>query len=144
MKAFALNIAKQIKPDDSIECIAEIIEQQIESVCGIGFSEPSAAPAPLDWLTDKIEKGKGALVLFWGYYADYDWVVFCQLFGTMMDLPKGWPMYCRDLKQWSDTIGAPKFEGPKGEHNALEDAKWNAKLYEHLRAIADAESKRNV
>lgn len=32
LKAFALNIAKQIKPDDSIECIAEIIEQQIESV----------------------------------------------------------------------------------------------------------------
>lgn len=43
LKAFALNIAKQIKPDDSIECIAEIIEQQIESVCGIGFSEPPAA-----------------------------------------------------------------------------------------------------
>jgi hypothetical protein len=26
---------------------------------------------------------------FWGYYADYDWVVFCQIFGTMVDLPKG-------------------------------------------------------
>ena len=25
---------------------------------------------------------------FWGYYCDYDWVVFCQMFGTMMDLPK--------------------------------------------------------
>ena len=27
---------------------------------------------------------------FWGYYADYDHVLFCQLFGTMMDLPEGW------------------------------------------------------
>lgn len=27
---------------------------------------------------------------FWAYYADYDWVVFCQIFGTMMDLPKGY------------------------------------------------------
>lgn len=26
---------------------------------------------------------------FYGYYADYDWVVFCQIFGTMMDLPRG-------------------------------------------------------
>lgn len=32
---------------------------------------------------------------FWAYYADYDWVAFCQLFGTMMDLPQGYPMYCR-------------------------------------------------
>ena len=23
----------------------------------------------------------------WAYYADYDWVVLCQLFGTMMQLP---------------------------------------------------------
>lgn len=39
---------------------------------------------------------------FYAYYADYDWVVFCSLFGTMMDLPKGFPMYCRDLKQMID------------------------------------------
>lgn len=26
---------------------------------------------------------------FYAYYADYDWVVFCQIFGTMIDLPKG-------------------------------------------------------
>lgn len=37
--------------------------------------------------------------VFYGYYADYDWVVFCWLFGKMIDLPKGFPMYCRDLKQ---------------------------------------------
>ena len=29
---------------------------------------------------------------FWGYYSDYDWVVTAQMFGTMMDIPKGWPM----------------------------------------------------
>lgn len=37
--------------------------------------------------------------VFHGYYADYDWVLFCSLYGTMMDLPKGFPMYCIDLKQ---------------------------------------------
>ena len=26
---------------------------------------------------------------FWGYFADYDWVLFCWLFGRMVDLPKG-------------------------------------------------------
>lgn len=39
---------------------------------------------------------------FYGYYADYDWVLFCSLFGRMIDLPKGFPMYCRDLKQMYD------------------------------------------
>ena len=71
---------------------------------------------------------------FWGYFADYDWVVLCQLFGTMMDLPKGWPMYCRDIKQWCDQLGNPKLpEQGKGEHHALADAKWNKVAWEFLR-----------
>lgn len=45
---------------------------------------------------------------FWAYFADYDWVVFCWLFGTMMDLPKGMPMYCKDLKQEMDILDLPK------------------------------------
>ncbi len=70
---------------------------------------------------------------FWAYYADYDWVVFCQLFGTMMQLPQGFPMYCRDLKQWCDTLGNPKLpEQGKGEHNALADARWNKQAWEFL------------
>ena len=72
--------------------------------------------------------------VFWGYYADYDWVVFAQLFGTMMDLPKGWPMYCRDLKQWCDELGNPDLPKQRStEHNALADAKWNAEVYDFLR-----------
>lgn len=64
---------------------------------------------------------------FWGYYADYDWVAFCQLFGTMVALPKGWPRYCRDIKQWADALGDVRI--PANEHgdihHALQDAKWN-------------------
>lgn len=71
---------------------------------------------------------------FWGYYADYDWVVFCWLFGTMMKLPKGWPMYCRDLKQLADDLDKPKFYEPKGEHDALVDAVWNEAFYNYLKA----------
>jgi hypothetical protein len=71
---------------------------------------------------------------FWAYYADYDWVVLCQLFGTMMDLPQGWPMYCCDLKQRVDEQGGgvrlPKQEG--AEHNALADAIWNRDSFEWL------------
>ena len=70
---------------------------------------------------------------FWGYYADYDWVVLCQLYGTMMDLPKGWPMYCRDVKQLCDSIGNP-FIPPQDttEHQALADAEWTRKAWDFL------------
>jgi hypothetical protein len=69
---------------------------------------------------------------FWGYYADYDWVVFCWLFGSMINLPAGWPMYCRDLKQLADELNKPKFPKPEGEHNALVDAQWNEKFHNYL------------
>ena len=70
---------------------------------------------------------------FWGYYCDYDWVVFCQIFGSMVDLPKGWPMYCNDLKQLCKSIGDPPLPTQHStEHNALHDARWNKLVYEYL------------
>jgi hypothetical protein len=75
---------------------------------------------------------------FWGYYADYDWVAVCQLFGRMVDLPKGWPMYCRDLKQWCDELGNPHLPGQTGEHHALADAQWNREAWRFLEERAGA------
>ncbi len=59
---------------------------------------------------------------FWGYYADYDWVVICQLFGTMIKLPKAFPKFCMDLKQAAGERRLP--EQRDGEHHALSDARW--------------------
>ena len=72
---------------------------------------------------------------FYGYYCDYDWVVFCQLFGKMIDLPKGFPMYCRDIKQIADDLGNPKLPDQENEHHALEDAKWNKKAFYFLKGL---------
>ena len=67
---------------------------------------------------------------FYGYYADYDWVVFCWLFGSMIDLPKGFPMYCKDIKQMIDDKGNPTKPGQSGaEHDALSDAIYHKELY---------------
>lgn len=73
---------------------------------------------------------------FWAYYADYDWVVLCQLFGRMIDLPKGWPMYCRDVKQLCDSVGNPKLPRQDGEHHALNDARWTRQAYEFAHNFA--------
>lgn len=99
---------------------------------------------------------------FYAYYADYDWVAFCWLFGKMMDLPKGFPMYCNDLKQildekahrmtyntidtkkqkqidvkeWIESIkNHPNYPKQENEHNALADARWNKKLHEFLNKL---------
>lgn len=70
---------------------------------------------------------------FWGYYADYDWVVFCQLFGKMIDLPKGYPFYCNDIKQLCVLLGNPDLpQLGKGEHSAINDARWNKSTHELL------------
>lgn len=74
---------------------------------------------------------------FWGYYADYDWVVFCQIFGSMAELPEGWPMYCCDIKQLCDSLGNPKLPQQEStEHNALNDARWNREVHRFLCGIA--------
>ena len=65
---------------------------------------------------------------FWAWYADYDWVALCQLFGTMMDLPTGWPMFCRDFRQVTDGDALPIQDEQDGqEHHALSDARWLAR-----------------
>jgi hypothetical protein len=70
---------------------------------------------------------------FWAYYASYDWVALCQLYGTMMWLPNSWPMYCRDIKQFRDSLGHPPMPEQKdAEHHALADARWNRDAYEFL------------
>ncbi len=116
-------------------------------------------------ITYQATKRGGTLPEFYGYYADYDWVVFCWLFGKMIDLPNGFPMYCIDLKQILDNKAmfipitnraftdkyirdfshfderlqdikkCPDYPKQTNEHNALADAKWNYELYKFLESI---------
>jgi 3' exoribonuclease, RNase T-like len=80
----------------------------------------------LDFIGDDVPE-------FWGYYADYDWVAFCWLFGRMIDLPKSFPAYCRDIKQMMDSMGVESIPfKPEDEHSALSDAEWNRKAFDWL------------
>jgi len=89
-----------------------------------------------EYIADDIIKFVGNKPEFWAYYADYDWVVLCQLYGRMIDLPKGWPMFCLDIKQLAHMKGNPKLPKQSGaEHNALEDAVWAQTAYEFLMTI---------
>lgn len=112
-------------------------------------------------LLDRMQKDP---ITFYAYFADYDWTVFCWLFGKMITLPTGFPMYCRDLKQMLDekledlsnsdfftkfhikaemTLKEKLVEIKKhteyptqeNEHNALDDAKWNKDLYDFIQKL---------
>lgn len=95
---------------------------------------------------------------FYGYYCDYDWVLFCSLFGIMMELPDGFPKYCRDAKQELDRLAsdyllinktkcATEKEALKyltshqyypknsNEHNAVSDAQWIYELEQFIRVF---------
>lgn len=69
---------------------------------------------------------------FWGYYADYDWVALCQLYGPMVELPEKWPKFCNDLKQLCDSLGNPRLPAADDEHHALTDARWNREAWIYL------------
>lgn len=93
-------------------------------------------------VTDDVDESPAEL---WAWYATYDHVCLAQLWGSMINLPSGIPMYTRDLKQEADRleevlgrdIGLPN--QPDGEHNALADARHNlvrARYLDQRRVVA--------
>jgi hypothetical protein len=89
----------------------------------------------------------------YGYYSAYDHVALCWLFGKMLDLPNGFPMYTIDLKQELDKkaewmmLRASKewwlnefknfrnYPKQTNEHNALADARWNKELHNFIKSL---------
>lgn len=89
---------------------------------------------------------------FYADYCSYDWVVFCWLFGKMINLPPVFPMFCNDIQQiyhqknhqgipskteYSSLKNHPDY--PKQDntkkHHALEDARYDRDLYNFLNAF---------
>lgn len=64
----------------------------------------------------------------WADYGAYDHVALCQLYGPMIDLPEGVPMFTHDLRQEVARLGLKDSDLPQqaaGHHNALADARHN-------------------
>jgi len=74
-------------------------------------------------------------VELWSYFADYDHVLLCWLFGSMGNLPAGMPQYTLDLVQlmYHMDLDSGSIPRQKGEvHNALDDAKYHKHLFDYL------------
>ncbi len=62
----------------------------------------------------------------WAWFAAYDHVALCQLWGTMPELPRALPRYTRDLRQLWEEAGSPALPAePADAHDALTDARFN-------------------
>lgn len=107
--------------------IAEEIKEFTNPVQNMDKNIPDYMQVPEQFKTDYSKPQ------FYGYYSAYDHVVFCWLFGKMIDLPKGFPMYCNDLKQTFDervnsiigtefiTFNTLQFEGKKTSSRNFHD-----------------------
>ncbi|OWL95591.1 hypothetical protein B7435_30375 [Mycolicibacterium peregrinum] len=71
----------------------------------------------------------------WAYFGAYDHVVLAQLWGKMISLPTGIPMYTHDLKQEMDRLGIASTAVPHNQdaHDALADARWNWAMLSDIR-----------
>ena len=70
----------------------------------------------------------GPDVELWADYGAYDHVCLVQLWGRMIGLPEGIPMFTNDIQQEARRLGFTWDQLPKqesGEHNALADARHN-------------------
>ncbi|TCN51807.1 uncharacterized protein DUF5051 [Rhodococcus sp. SMB37] len=75
----------------------------------------------------------------WADYGAYDHVALAQLWGRMIRLPKGLPMFTREFQQaWRDR-GAPDLpDQVDGQHDALADARHLKASFDLLLTIEDA------
>jgi hypothetical protein len=92
-------------------------------------------PVPKDQLAEEVRQfvteglAPGETAELWAWYGAYDHVVLCQLYGKMINLPKGFPMFTHDLRQLAKSRDLPKQE--EGKHDALEDARWVQRAWTH-------------
>ena len=126
-------------------------DREYYAVCADGWSEDrcsdwlkqnvlphlgNAPRVPRAVIAQEILTFAGPNPRFASYFADYDHVLLCGLYGQMIDLPAGWPMWTYDIKQLAHDLGNPPLPKQTSvEHNALADAKHIRLMHQTLLAM---------
>jgi hypothetical protein len=80
----------------------------------------------------------GDEIELWAWYAAYDHVVLCQLWGAMPALPRTIPRFTNELRQrWADRGRPPLPGAPRDQHDALADARHNLARWRVLETAGD-------
>jgi hypothetical protein len=120
------NVIKQLPPRP----------EQVEDGYDLGYrTHQQIASEVLDFLNPE-RYGKPEI---WANFNSYDWVAFCWLWGVAVNLPKGFPFYCRELKQECDRLNIKREQFPSKDpnrrHHALADAEWNEQLFYLIQSV---------
>ena len=107
------------------------------------FPYLSGKKTPRAQIAQEIRLFCGASPEFWAWFGAYDFVMLCQLYGTMLDVPTGWPNLYYEIVQFAkfkfkQKQSIPDFKKlfPNGlAHNALADAEWNKKVWDHINSM---------
>lgn len=71
----------------------------------------------------------GEPVELWAWFSAYDHVALAQLFGPMVALPDGIPMFTHELVQRWKERGQPALPVQHSAHQALTDAYWDRAVW---------------
>lgn len=75
------------------------IAQEVKNFC---YCDKETRDGGGQFVSGSFIPNKYPNIELYGYYSAYDHVALCWLFGKMIDLPTGFPMYTIDLKQTFD------------------------------------------
>lgn len=91
------------------------------------------------FLVAPIRERPGEELELWAWYAAYDHVVLCQLWGAMPALPRAIPRFTHELRQRWEDAGQPVLPAPPpDQHDALADARHNLARWRAMTPAAPA------
>lgn len=85
-------------------------------------------------IAEEIKDFVGVDPVFYGFYSSHDHVVLSSLYGKIFNLPDGWSLYMRDIKQIMDGFNIKLDTVLKGIpqtqiHDSLKNAQWIREAY---------------
>ncbi len=101
------------------EFVRDVVIPKLGHPAKLGFD---CTPKSLEKIREEVLQfvGTGERT-FAGYYCDYDWVVLASLFGSMINMPRGWGYHCYDIQQFIDDWAIEKSPLKMKVANELED-----------------------
>lgn len=122
-------ISSEFNPDKAIGWVRKNVLDKLPGPADRAWRSRAQIRADL---TEFFKCGAGRVDL-WAWYAAYDHVVLCQLWGAMPALPRSIPRFTKEIRQlWEDAGYPPIPDAGPDQHNALYDARLG---YARWRAI---------